>query len=87
MTFQEFAEKFLEERGMFPNQAEQVIQHVKANHPEMELRWSDNVSGYPPVMQDVIATTLQSEGLAWIDRNLPMAWYRPMFVFAEVETA
>lgn len=79
MNWNEFATKYLVDRGMFPEQAAKVLEIVKIRHPEMNDRWGDGVDGYPDVMINVVTISLKQTGLEWINHNLPMAWYRPMF--------
>lgn len=79
MNFEQFAIKWLTERGMFESQAEEVLEMVKKYQTSMNGRWQDDISGYPAIMQNAIAISLKSTGLDWIKENKPMAFYRPIF--------
>ena len=74
-------EAMLVENGMFPEQAKAVMQEVvtdEASAP-MSGRWTDDVDGYPPELFAVIWFSVKEHALAWIDANLPKAWFRSMF--------
>jgi hypothetical protein len=80
-TFKKEIIKFCEERGMFSEQAEHVFERVVSSdiNASMSHRWNDSVSGYPPVMLNLVLSQTKREALAWIDENAPLAWFRPMF--------
>ena len=82
MTFLQYSMKFLQDNGMFESQAQAVVvQMTQDNHPEgISSRWNDDLEGYPEVMTAVFTMTLKSAALEWIDKNIPKAWYRPIFV-------
>lgn len=81
MTIKGEMVRMLQERGMFRNQAEEVIALVIADptSESMAKRWNDNVSGYPAALLRVLWLSVQSYAVIWIDANLPQAWFRPMF--------
>lgn len=81
MTFESKAIEYLYQNGMFEDQAKAVVEIAKAapeNEP-MKGRWQDDIEGYPPTMLQVLALSLDSAAVEWIDANLPHAWFRPMF--------
>lgn len=79
-TWRDFVLRYCTERGMFLDQAEAVLTRViMAIDEPMTRRWDDYVAGYPPAMLALIAATTNLEALAWIDENLPQAFYRPLF--------
>jgi len=81
MTFREWGRKYLEERGMFEQQARIVLEDMEADpaNEAMAGRWKDHIEGYPTSMLAVMAVALNRAAVEWIDANLPKAWYRPMF--------
>ena len=81
MTFKDFVKNYCVERGMFPSQADAVVGLVVADPASKSMagRWDHDVEGYPAEMRAVIALAANRSALTWIDANLPMAWYRPMF--------
>lgn len=69
--------------GMFESQAREVM--VVAE-PELEalvdnykINLEDSVSSYPQAIYNVLYGVIKPVALRWIDGNIPMAWYRPMF--------
>ena len=80
MTIKEYLSKALEDRGMFPHQAVEVVAGVVEATTEMAGRWDDDTEGYPPQMLAVLWYSVDRAALKWIDENLPKAWFRPMFV-------
>lgn len=81
MTFEEYAKDYLQQRGMFPTQALAVLEKFKAAKEAESMigRWQENIEDYPGVLLIGITLTLNSCALEWIDENLPLAWYRPLF--------
>ena len=80
-TFRQFAIEYMTSNGMFEQHAKEVfgeIQNDPANDP-MIGRWNDSVSEYPDIMQNVLAASVKRCAKEWIEKNMPMAWYRPMF--------
>lgn len=85
MTIRELFTKELIGKGMFPSQAEAVIEMAMRPDGEgglvqMPQRIDDDLSGYPPEFSAVMILCIRRLALEWIDRELPEAWYRPMFV-------
>lgn len=86
MTIEERCKKHLEECGMFPDQAQAVLDQVTDEDiVQWTQRRSDDLSGYEDIsgsskrVMAVILMALSTPTLRWIDANLPKAWYRPMF--------
>lgn len=82
MTVQEKLEKMLIERFLTESVAKEIIECVKAdiaNEP-MEKRWSNNIEGYPVQLLSALWDSTKRHALEWIDENLPLAWFRPLFV-------
>jgi len=73
--------KILVSKGLFPEQAAQVMELVKAapENESMQGRWSDAPEGYPDFMMGALVVSVNSYALEWIDANKPRAWFRPMF--------
>ena len=82
MTFEQVIENYLERNCMLPVQIKQVILLVKEaeENKSMLKRWGDDVSGYPEIMQGAILLSVRDHALAWIDENLPLAWFRELLV-------
>ena len=81
MTFEQWVLAELEANGMFPAQAQAVLTAYRADPVSTAMdRWHDRVDDYPVAMRAVIWLGVCQSALAWIDANLPRAWYRPMFL-------
>jgi hypothetical protein len=82
MTIESKLTKMLIDRGMFPEQAAEVIAAVKADkaNEEISIRFSDDEEGYPLQLMAAMWETTRQHALEWIDANLPRAWFRPLFL-------
>jgi len=86
MNFYELGIKELTSRGMFDNQAKEVMDRVvedsknkdSANN-SMNSRWTDDIDGYPAPMKVVIYMGIEPIALEYIKEKIPEAWFRPMF--------
>lgn len=81
MTFREKIKSLLEENGLFEDQAGQIVDQLildKASEP-MSGRWDEDISGYPPQMLAAVWASAKAQAVAWIDKNLPRHWARPLF--------
>ncbi len=81
VTFRQWAQTYLEERGMFPDQASAVVKATEDDPASeaMRGRWTDDTEGYPTPLLAVMAMAINHAAVTWIDANCPQAWYRPMF--------
>lgn len=82
MTIEEKIREMLIERGLFENQAQAVIDMAKTDiqNKAMLERWSDDVDGYPQSMLNILWLFIEISTLKWIDENLPLAWFRSLFI-------
>ena len=81
-TTKERCIEFLTDRGLWPNEAEAVLEKAK---PEIEvggyrMTWERPASEYPVELYAVIGLILSRNAVEWIDRNKPMHFARMMFV-------
>lgn len=81
MTWNQFVIAQLIDRLMWPQDAEKVLDLMKASPitENMKNRWNDSIEEYPPQMKSVILMTACKTALDWIDNNQPNAFYRSMF--------
>ena len=81
MTFESMMKDYLVSRGMLDSQADAVIANVKALNETafMSSVWNKNPNNYSVVMTQSIIMVTKLEAIKWIDKNLPLAFYRPMF--------
>jgi hypothetical protein len=82
-TVEQKLHSYLFERGMFPDQADQVIAKfkdaVKALTPNDVIKYDSPADDYPPQLYAVWSLELGDVAVEWIDENCPKAWYRPLF--------
>ncbi len=83
MTTREKLEQMLYNMGMFENQAKQVIDEAI---PELEKMAGDYkitferpASEYPEMLFNIWFITVKKVAKIWIEKNIPMAWFKPMF--------
>lgn len=82
MTFEKLAYDYLFNNCMFENDAKKVIELAKKDEvlgDTMQNRWSDDTEGYPQPMLNAFIVALDYVAVKYIDDNIPMAWFRPMF--------
>lgn len=62
MTFSKAVTNYLEGRGMFPDQANEVLTMIRESKASesMKGRWNNNVSDYPDVMLSVVLLSLEN---------------------------
>jgi hypothetical protein len=86
-TIRQWAERYLYERGMFPDQAKAVVDAVEADNEPMKGRWNHATDGYPHPLLAVLTFAIDAAAVEWIDANLPRAWYRSIFAHEEPPNA
>jgi hypothetical protein len=81
-TKQKF-EKMLFECGMFENQAEEVMKIampiIDSTLPNYKFTWDRPSDEYPEQLYSVVFMSIKPIALKWIEKNAPLAWYKPMF--------
>ena len=87
MTFKEAMIQQMTKRGMFLQQAEQVMdKEISENKNElMEGRWLENISDYPEGLVNIVWIGVKKSAYEWIEENAPMAWFKPMFQYTNEE--
>ena len=81
MNFQEWALKYMTDRGVFDDVAAKILNDIKAekSNEDMSHRWGDNISDYPDIMLPVMAFIINRHVQEWCKTNAPLAWFLPMF--------
>jgi hypothetical protein len=81
MNFEQWALKYLEDNGLWPDEARDVFDAMKADKANMEMEgvWHRTIDGYPVQMRAVLILGLRRHTLEYIDANKPMHFARPMF--------
>jgi hypothetical protein len=84
MTIQGKLEKMLMENGMFESQAKEVMNLAKPNLEKLvenyHLDLNQNSDEYPTAIYSVLFLAIKPIALEWIEKNIPLAWYKPMFM-------
>lgn len=78
MTIQQKLEQSLVDNGMWPQQANTVIEAMKEEDRAMEGRWSEDENAYPPMMITVLFLTAKNKALLWAKENCPDAYFIPL---------
>lgn len=87
MTFKEAMIKEMTSRGMFDNQAMDVMSNfIKENKDESMMdKWNKDVDGYPDTLQIILWMGVKKYAFEWILVNASEAWFRPMFQYSDAE--
>jgi hypothetical protein len=82
MTFEDKIKAMLVEHGMWDDQAEAVVEMLKADeiNKSMVHRWNDDVEGYPLSVLTILWMKAKHAAIEYIDTNCPEAFFRSMFV-------
>lgn len=85
MTVRGFIEKHICDRGLFEKDAKVVMDAViaKPEMKEMEGRWNDIQDAHPKVLYATLLISVYREVIAWMDRERPNHFARPMFQLVE----
>ena len=79
-TFEEKLKAMMVDRGMFDNQADVVMDKVKTIVGEsMDRRWDESIENYPDTVLIQLWLIAKEESLNYLNENLPLAWFKPMF--------
>lgn len=83
-TFRDTLFNYLHDNGLSDNQASKIYVVVYKAMDDMVGRWDDDdVEAYPPIMQNLILLTTKRVAFDWIEENIPLAWFKPMFASTE----
>jgi len=82
MNFVERLTKELEDSGMFPDQAAEVMKRFLAeeSHTTMGQRVYEPTDNYPNGVYNVLWVLCKAVALKYIDETCPRAWFRPVFL-------
>ena len=84
MNTREKFEKMLQDRGMFPQQASEVMKIampiIDKAVDNYRFTWEQPADEYPETRYAIIYVSHVREiALEWLKENLPRAWFLPMF--------
>lgn len=81
MTVRELMIKRLVDLGLWPDQAEGVIEAARVHKmfSGLGLRWSTPVDEYPASLATVVWISVRAVAREWLAEHAPGHWVRPMF--------
>ena len=87
MTIKEYMKQQLVNRGMFEEQADEVIKTIIEDSTNNENsivkgmadRWNHQTDEYPSVMLNILFMSIKKFVLDWIIKIKPEAWFKPLF--------
>jgi hypothetical protein len=83
MNTREKFEEMLTYNGMFPSQAKQVMDEaipvIDNMISDYKFSWDRPCEEYPAIIYNVVYLTVKEVALKWINENIPLAWFKPMF--------
>lgn len=82
-TVREKLEKMLVANGMFESQAKEVMEIAipRLNNlaDDYEITLNSPSTDYPDGLYNTLYLIIKPIALQWIEKNKPMAWFKPMF--------
>ena len=79
LTVQGAMIKYLISNGMSDNQAESVMTETKKEMSGTFNNWDSQIDAYSGQLQNLIRISVKQTALDWLNKNAPMAWFKPMF--------
>jgi hypothetical protein len=83
VTTKDNVKKMLTDNGMFDTDAEKIlaiaIPKIERLTPQYQITWDRPASEYPDVIYPILWMTIKDTAKEWIEKNQPLAWYRPLF--------
>ena len=83
MTTREKLENMLVNNGMFESQAKEVMEiaipELNSLVKDYQITFDRPAMEYPTAVYNVLFLAIKPIALKWIEANVPMAWYKPMF--------
>lgn len=79
MTIRELMIHNLMERGLFEDQAEQVMDICESELKSMSRRWDDPKDSYNQTFLISLWANVGKIAYSWIEDNYPVAFYKPLF--------
>jgi hypothetical protein len=79
MTVQTEMTNYLIANGMSDNQAESVMTETKKEMSGTFNNWDSQIDAYSGQLQNLIKISVKQTALDWLNKNKPMAWFKPMF--------
>lgn len=83
MTVEQTLLKYLTDRGMSDNQAKEVLaDYLKSvsKDTNYQITLSSDSGAYPQAVYNAFFSGLNHQAIQWIEKNIPLAWFKPMFL-------
>jgi hypothetical protein len=84
MTVREKLQSMLVNKGMFESQAKEVMDIAEPELNKLDndykITFHSPADEYPSVIYTILFMAIRPIALNWIEENIPMAWYKPMFL-------
>ena len=84
MTVREKSQGMLVNKGMFETQAKEVMDIAEPELNKLvndyKITFDRPADEYPSVIYTILFMAIRPIALKWIEENIPMAWYKPMFL-------
>jgi hypothetical protein len=78
-TVESEMKNYLIVNGMSDNQAESVIKETKKEMIGTFNNWQSQIDAYSIQLQNLIKISVKQTALKWLNKNKPLAWFKPMF--------
>lgn len=81
MTLRKYFEQKLEEHGLWPQEAVQVMDAAEQSDllADMQGRWDQSSEGYPPQLLVVVWMSVKLQAKRWLTDNVPQHFALGMF--------
>jgi hypothetical protein len=81
MTFTQYAQNFLTDHALFPDEAEKVITLTKEDKANEAIasRWDEAIEGYPAGIATHLCITLAENAIKYIEAENPRHWTKLVF--------
>jgi hypothetical protein len=83
MTVEQKLLKSLTDKGMSDNQAKEVLDdYLKSisKDTNYQITLGSDSGAYPNEVYNALFMGLNHQAIQWIDKNIPLAWFKPMFI-------
>lgn len=82
-TIRQYLVKRLVSNGCSEKQATEIISIAEPSLQSLvegyHFTLDSNVDSYPKVIYDILFVSIKPIALEYIEKNIPMAWFKPMF--------
>jgi len=76
MTLEKFFIEELIAVGLFPKEAQAVLERYQGQESAMAYRWQEDSKGYPAQLLEVLVAISHQAAREWLAENVPNHWAR-----------